>query len=122
MRHAFRYDDNVARLYCAAGESHHRTAAGRTVEDCRHFAVWRGSPPVDEGTPSDQGRATRYDDVTFSRVIVEYPGGTCRAGTFFAACRSGVCGRRAATGIGTAARHCTAVDDRDPQLVLIHIN
>ena len=51
MRHALWDDDNVARLYFTARVSHHCAAAGRAVQDRRHFVVWRRTPPVDDGAP-----------------------------------------------------------------------
>src|SRR5882762_4423686 len=120
MRHVLRDDDNVTRLYFTARVSHHCAAAGRTVQDCRHFAVWRRTPPVDDGAPCDQGRATRYDDVTLGRIIVEDAGGAFRVRTLLSACRRGVYRRG---GIGaTTASHRPAVNDGDTKLVLIHID
>src|SRR5580700_2031510 len=122
MRHPLRYDDNVARLDFAARVSHHRAAAGWAVQNGCHFGVWRRPPPVDDGAPSDQGRATGYDDIAFSSVIMEDAAGACRTGTLLTACRRRVCRRRAASGIATAAAHRPTVDDRDPKLILVHID
>src|SRR6266566_4432600 len=119
MRHVLRDDDNVTRLYFTARVSHHCAAAGRTVQDCRHFAVWRRTPPVDDGAPCDQGRATRYDDVTLGRIIVEDAGGAFRVRTLLSACRRGVRRRRRIS--TTAASHGPAVDDGDSELIVIHI-
>src|SRR4029077_3055187 len=122
MRHTFRDDDNVARFYFSACVSHHCAAAGRAVQNCCYFAVWGGTPPVDDGTPHDQGRAARYHDVTLGRIVMEDARGTCCAGTLLAACRSGACRRRAASGSATAACHGPAVDDGDAKLILAHID
>src|SRR5260221_9929484 len=89
MRHALWDNDNVARLYFSTLVSNHCAAAGRAIQDCRHFAVWRGTPPVDDGAPSDQRGATRYDDVTLGRIVVENDIGPCRVGTMLAACWRG---------------------------------
>ena len=53
---------------------------------------------------------------------MEYAGGACCTGTLLAACGRWVCRRRSASRIATTAGHRTAVDDRDPQLILIHID
>src|ERR1700680_4247633 len=103
MRHALRDDEDVARLYLTAGVSHHCAAAGRAVQDCRHFVVRRRTPPVDDGAPSDQGRATRYDHVTLGRIVVEDAPGTRRIVALLAACRRWVHRRRSAPGIATTA-------------------
>src|SRR6266403_4928723 len=120
MGHALGDDDNVARLYFTARVSHHRAAAGRTVQDCRHFAVWRRTPPVSDGAPSNQRRTPRYDDVTLGRIVVEDAGGAFRVRTLLSACRRGVRRRRGIC--ATTASHRPAVNDGDAELVLIHID
>ena len=51
MRHAFRDDDNVARLYLTARVSHHRAAAGRAVQNCCHFASGADRLPLTRVPP-----------------------------------------------------------------------
>src|SRR5260370_1085234 len=122
MRHALWDNDNVARLYFPALVTNHCAAAGRAIQDGGHFAVRRRTPPVDDGAPSDQGGATRYDDVTLCRIVMENSSGSCCVGTLLAACRRGFPRSRATATAGvrvhpTAAPHRPTVDDCDTKLI-----
>src|SRR5438309_7470879 len=111
--------DHVARFYVAARVSHHGAAAGRAIEDGRHFIIRARTFAVDDGAPRDQSPAARYDDVTLGSIVVDDSVGTCRTGALLAA-RGARCRRRGVSaacigGRATAVLGCTA-NERDAGL------
>src|SRR5437588_2622874 len=118
--------DHVPRFYLAARISHHGAAAGRAIEDRRHFVIRTRTFPVDDGAPGDESSATRYDDVTLGGIVVEDSRGTRRTGALLAAkLRGARCRRRGVSPAricGGAAFHGSAGNHSDAELILTHID
>src|ERR1700730_5018319 len=115
-------NDHVSYLYLAACVSHHRTAAGRTVENRGYFVGRTGTFSIDDRASGNQSSASRYDHIALGGIVVEDSIRTRRTRPLLAAPR-----RRssvsAAGGIGVrSASHRSTVHDSDAKLVLIHID
>src|SRR5258706_587765 len=69
------FHDDTAESYVVLSGSATLITGGTIVQDCRHFAVWGRTPPVDDGAPSNQRPPPPYYDVTPRRILLEDAGG-----------------------------------------------
>src|SRR4029077_6448599 len=82
VRHMLRDDDHVPDFYIAARVSHHRAAAGWSVENRGYFVVCSRTLPIDDGATADQRAAARYYDVALGSIVVKDSVRTRRASPF----------------------------------------